>query len=61
MWEAAWDELEALPTELKNDLGVLTCMQILVGLNEHRKASFIGLTHRFIHPHHHPKSAQEME
>jgi len=51
MWEAAWEELEALPSELKTDFGVLTWrMQILVGLNEHQKASFIGLTLVEHHP-----------
>lgn len=45
MWEAAWEELEALPTELKQDLSVLTWrMQILMGMDEHEKASFIGLS-----------------
>jgi len=51
MWEAAWDELEALPTELKADFEVFTWrMQILVGLDEHQKASFIGLTLVEHHP-----------
>jgi predicted Zn-dependent protease len=45
MFTEAWEELEALPTELKQDLGVLTWrMQILMGLGEHEKASFIGLS-----------------
>lgn len=45
MWEAAWEELEALPTELKQYLSVLTWrMQILMGMGEHQKASFIGLS-----------------
>src|SRR3954463_10502195 len=45
MFTEAWEELEALPTELKNDLRVLTLrMQIQMGMGEHQKASFIGLT-----------------
>lgn len=45
MWEAAWEELEALPSELKQDLTVLTSrMQIQMGMGEHQKASFIGLS-----------------
>lgn len=45
MWEAAWEELEALPSELKQDLTVLTWrMQIQMGMGEHQKASFIGLS-----------------
>jgi len=45
MWEAAWEELEALTTELKQDLAVLVWrMEILLGLGEHVKASFIGET-----------------
>lgn len=45
MWEAAWEELEALPSELKQDLTVLTWrMQIQMGMGEHRKASYIGLS-----------------
>lgn len=45
MWIAAWNELEDLPSELKQDLGVLTWrMQILMGMGEHEKASFMGLS-----------------
>ena len=45
MWDAAWNELEDLPSELKQDLGVLTWrIQILMGMGEHHKASCIGLT-----------------
>jgi predicted Zn-dependent protease len=45
MFTEAWEELEALPSELKQDLGVLTWrMQILMGLGEHLKASYIGLS-----------------
>jgi predicted Zn-dependent protease len=45
MFNEAWEQLEALPTELKQDVGVLTSrMQILMGLKDHQKASYIGLT-----------------
>src|SRR4051812_31017903 len=45
MFTEAWNELEDLPSELKQDLGVLTWrMQILMGLGEHEIASFIGLS-----------------
>lgn len=45
MWSDAWNELDALPPELQPDFGVLMWrIQILMGLGEHRKASFIGLS-----------------
>jgi predicted Zn-dependent protease len=45
MFTEAWEELENLPTDLKLDVTALSWrMQILMGLNEHRKASYIGLT-----------------
>jgi predicted Zn-dependent protease len=45
MWNAAWETLEDLPSELKQDLGVLHWrIQIQMGMGEYEKASYIGLS-----------------
>lgn len=44
MWEQAWEELEALPGELRIAAEVYEWrMRILMGLEENEKASYIGM------------------